>query len=138
MVERELILATNSYRQRNGLGPLAWSNRLNTACESLLRVILSTDNMGHQADGRTPADRVSATGYSWTLVAENLAMRTGREFMSNTDFAHAILQQWIDSPGHNQNLLVPSATECGVAVGTNQANGKTFAVMIYTATSEAR
>ena len=59
------------------------------------------------ADGRTLAERISATGYDWSIVGENLAagQLTVNEVMSS----------WRASPGHCANMLDPGFSEIGVA-----------------------
>jgi uncharacterized protein YkwD len=57
--------------------------------------------------GQTPADRVRAVGYGEKLVGENIAYgpRTAED----------VVQGWLDSPGHCENLMDPRFTQMGVA-----------------------
>lgn len=62
----------------------------------------------HQgSDGSTPAQRVSAAGYRWRTVAENIA--------AGARDAKTVVQGWIDSPGHCANLMGAQYTEMGIA-----------------------
>lgn len=59
------------------------------------------------SDGSTPAQRVSAAGYRWSTVAENIA--------AGARDARTVVQGWVDSPGHCANLMGAQYTEMGVA-----------------------
>jgi uncharacterized protein YkwD len=63
--------------------------------------------------GRTPADRVRAVGYREKLVGENIAFgpRTAEE----------VVQGWLDSPGHCENIMDPRFAEMGIAYAAGHA-----------------
>ncbi len=126
-----LIEQTNAYRARYNLKPLTENKKLSQACRKFAEVMARTGQMSHYADGRSPSSRVSAAGYSWSSVAENIAYRWDRKNMTNEQYAQATLNQWINSSGHRRNLLGSQYTQCGAAFATNPQTGKTFAVMVY-------
>src|SRR5215218_8024099 len=54
--------------------PLAWNDRLTIAAEGHSQDMAAKNFFSHtSADGRTLADRVSATGYAWSSLGENIA-----------------------------------------------------------------
>lgn len=67
--------------------------------------------------GRTPADRVRAAGYPERLVGENIAYgpRTVEE----------VVQGWLDSPGHCENIMDPRFAQMGFgfAPGAGERRG---------------
>lgn len=65
----------------------------------------SFDHVG--TDGSRPADRVTRTGYRWRAVGENI-------FAGLTD-VDAVVQAWLDSPGHCSNIMGPQFEEMGIA-----------------------
>lgn len=82
--------------------------------------------LGHAADmaqnnyfdhedlaGQSPADRVRAVGYHEKLVGENIAYgpRTVEE----------VVQGWLDSPDHCENLMDPRFAEMGIAYASGRA-----------------
>ena len=82
--------------------------------------------LGHAADmaqnnyfdhedlaGQSPADRVRAAGYHEKLVGENIAYgpRTVEE----------VVQGWLDSPDHCENLMDPRFAEMGIAYASGRA-----------------
>lgn len=62
--------------------------------------------------GRSPADRVRAAGYRERLVGENIAY--------GPTSAEEVVQGWLDSPGHCENLMTPRFTEMGIALAPGQ------------------
>jgi uncharacterized protein YkwD len=65
-------------------------------------------------DGRSPADRVRATGYRETLVGENIAY--------GPKSAEEVVQGWLDSPGHCENIMDPRFAEMGIAYAAGRAS----------------
>jgi uncharacterized protein YkwD len=106
-IVNEIVNLTNSYRQQNGLAPLTLNSRLSNAAQTHTQNMAFQDFVSHVGvDGASVGHRVSATGYQWSLVAENIA--------AGYQTAADVVQGWIDSPGHRANLLNPTVTEIGV------------------------
>ena len=64
--------------------------------------------------GRSPADRVRAVGYQERLVGENIAY--------GPKSAEEVVQGWLDSPGHCENIMDPRFAEMGIAYAAGQAS----------------
>jgi uncharacterized protein YkwD len=63
--------------------------------------------------GHSPADRVRAIGYRETLVGENIAY--------GLKSAEEVVQGWLDSPGHCENIMDPRFAEMGIAYAQGRA-----------------
>lgn len=63
--------------------------------------------------GHSPADRVRAVGYREKLVGENIAY--------GPKSAEEVVQGWLDSPGHCENIMDPRFAEMGIAFAAGQA-----------------
>ena len=91
-------------------GSLGWSTRLAQAADGHSRDMVVNNFFGHTSnDGRTLIDRVNATGYTWRAIGENIAAGS---IYSNVN---AVIDGWLASDGHCENLLSPAFTEVGVA-----------------------
>jgi len=64
--------------------------------------------------GRSPADRVRAVGYREKLVGENIAY--------GPKSAEEVVQGWLSSPGHCENIMDPRFAEMGIAYAPGQAS----------------
>jgi uncharacterized protein YkwD len=63
--------------------------------------------------GHSPADRVRAVGYAEKLVGENIAY--------GPKSADEVVQGWLDSPGHCENIMDPRFAEMGIAFAAGQS-----------------
>jgi uncharacterized protein YkwD len=103
----QIVSLTNNYRQQNGLSPVALNNQLSNAAQAHTENMAFQDFVSHTgADGSSVAQRVTATSYSWSIVAENIA--------AGHQTAADVVQGWINSDGHRANLLNPNVTEVGI------------------------
>ncbi|WP_282204860.1 CAP domain-containing protein [Kitasatospora fiedleri] len=59
-------------------------------------------------DGAGPQQRIDAVGYAWSGWGENIA-RGQKD-------AAAVMESWMNSPGHRANILNCKFTELGVGV----------------------
>ncbi len=99
----------NQYRRDNKLKPLKLNAELTEAAKAHSRDLSKWDRISHYgSDGSNPWDRVKRTGYKARLAAENVG--TGQ-----VDFQE-VMKGWRASPGHNKNLLLPDASEMGLAL----------------------
>jgi hypothetical protein len=89
-----------------------------------------TERYGHDADGRTPAQRVSAQGYAHCLVAENIAWQFRCGGFTTEALAQSFVRGWQTSPGHRRNMLDPDVTATGVAVEKSARSGW-YAVQLF-------
>jgi uncharacterized protein YkwD len=64
--------------------------------------------------GHSPADRVRAVGYRETLVGENIAY--------GPKSAEEVVQGWLESPGHCENIMDSRFAEMGIAYAPGQAS----------------
>ncbi len=68
--------------------------------------VRETDSLSHTGRaGSTPGQRLTATGYAWGAVGENLA----RGYQQLGD----VVQAWLASPGHCMNIMHAGFTEVG-------------------------
>ena len=98
--------------------PLAWNDKLTVAAEGHSQDMAAKNYFSHtSADGRTLADRVTATGYAWSSLGENIA--------AGYPGVNAVMDGWIASPGHCANLMNAGFAEVGVVCVPGVA-GDTF------------
>ncbi|WKZ29085.1 MAG: CAP domain-containing protein [Patescibacteria group bacterium] len=110
---------TNRHRSAQGLAALRLNAKLNAAAEAKLADMFARQYFAHESpDGRGPGDLADAAGYAYITVGENLAL-------GNFENDAALVQAWMDSPGHRANILSGSYAEIGIAVGRGTYEGKT-------------
>ena len=106
--EGRVLELANQERAAHGLAPLAHSGELQAAARGYAGAMANGGFFAHNGpDGSTPSSRVEAAGYrGWNWVAENIA--------AGQRSPEQVMQSWMNSPGHRQNLLSPSAREIGI------------------------
>jgi uncharacterized protein YkwD len=88
--------------------PLQSNALLRRAAEVHAQDMISHDYFAHSGyDGSTPAQRVTATGYRYQIVGENIA--------SGPDSAAEAADGWLASPAHCENIMDPRFSDSGIA-----------------------
>ena len=105
--DRKILNLVNQERSTVGLDPLAIDSQLDTAANLHTDEMVQADRMSHQLPGEAGlGDRVSDTGYNWSRLAENVA--------AGYTTPEAVVDGWMNSPKHRQNILNPEFTHMGV------------------------
>lgn len=109
------VCGGNSY---SAVGAVSWDARLAEAARAHSTDMAANNFFSHTgSQASTLGGRVTAAGYTWTVVAENLAAGPG-------DLS-AALSGWMNSPGHCQNLMQAAVTQVGLACVRRQGGGQT-------------
>jgi uncharacterized protein YkwD len=100
----------NQRRAQAGLGPLSPEPRLEQAAKDYARILAIHDWFSHTGpDGSTLVSRVEAAGFPFTVqVGEVLA------WGSDNWPASGIVQAWMDSPSHKDQILEGVYARAGV------------------------
>lgn len=114
--EIAIVDMTNTFRKQQKLDPVRPNATLTAAARAYASYLAGTNQFSHTADGRAAGDRISAAGYVWCQIGENLAMHMDSRGFEAHDLAAKSVQGWINSPGHRANMLTPYVTETGVGI----------------------
>lgn len=88
-------------------GPVTIEPRLTQAADDFAELMATRDFFSHSSpDGSDPGDRITAAGYQWRTYGENIA--------AGYSEAGAVVQGWIESPGHCKNLMNPGFRHVGL------------------------
>ncbi len=130
--ETAIVRMTNAFRVENGLSPVRRNTQLEAAARRYAEKLASYRGLSHTADGTTPAQRITASGYSYCEVGENLASLLDTRGFTPDEFAKRAVTGWENSPGHRKNMLSPHVTETGVAIARAAPNEpKYIAVQLF-------
>ena len=131
-VERNITEMTNVLRAGRKLGEVRLNAQLTAAARAYAQFLANSQTFSHTADGREAGDRITAAGYPWCLVGENLASHLDSRGFQSRDLAKKAVEGWLNSPGHRDNMLAPNITETGVgvAVAPNE-HPKYIAVQLF-------
>jgi uncharacterized protein YkwD len=109
--ESALLTLINDERDSEGLPALDQEDRLRDAARAHSTDMACNGIFSHTgSDGSTVGERVTAQGYEWILVAENI-FRSG----DTSDTAPQLaFNWWMVSPSQRANLLSDTFTEIGI------------------------
>lgn len=108
--ENQVVNLINQERQNHGLSPLSQHASLRTAARRHSQDMACNDHFSHTGtDGSTLGSRLSSAGYSYTWAAENIAASSSQSFSPG-----AVVNRWMNSPGHKKNILSGKAQHIGV------------------------
>ncbi|MFI1398073.1 CAP domain-containing protein [Streptomyces sp. NPDC020681] len=107
--EAQVLALVNKERAAAGCSPVTSNAKLVRAADDYSDVMADSGVMSHTGpDGSTMTSRVEAAGYAWSTLGENIAQ-------GQSDAA-AVMDAWMNSPGHRANILNCSFKEIGVGV----------------------
>lgn len=113
-----VITDTNAERVKQQAKVLIENKQLDAAAAAKVQDMFTQHYFEHMnPQGKGPGDLAYAAGYTYLIVGENLAE-------GNFDDDADLVAAWMASPGHRANILNPSFTDIGVAVGKGMMDGK--------------
>ncbi|MFJ8234113.1 CAP domain-containing protein [Ureibacillus sp. NPDC094379] len=110
--EQQVVDLTNAERTKAGLKPLEIYAPLMKVAEAKSADMAKNNYFSHTSPTYgSPFDQIKAAGISYKSAGENIAQgqRTPAE----------VVQAWMDSPGHRQNIMNANYTHIGVGYVEN-------------------
>lgn len=117
----ELIVLVNEVRSEGcncgeeyypAVGELNWNDLLIEAAQQHANDMGMNDFFSHTgSDGSSAGDRITAQGYTWSTYGENIAR--------GQNSPEAVMQSWLNSPGHCANIMNGNFTAFGAGFYAN-------------------
>lgn len=119
----ELQNLTNKARQENALPLLEPDTRLSEAAVKKAEDMIANNYWAHNSPkGLSPWHWIEQSGYSYAVAGENLA--------KNYPDASSVMDAWMSSSAHRDNILNPKYTNVGFAVVEGVMNMKINTVVV--------
>lgn len=119
----KLYQLTNQERQKNNLPPLSLNSALSLAAQKKAENMFQQNYWSHYSpDGKTPWDFILGAGYKYEYAGENLA--------KNFLFSNGVIDAWMNSTTHRDNLLKREYTEVGYAIVNGTLNGEETTLVV--------
>lgn len=117
----DVINAANRYRRNSGIPTLVRSSALSQAAQRHANDMAAMGRMTHTgSDGSNVGGRVTAAGFFWRSVGENIA--------AGQRTAEQVTSAWMNSAGHRANILNRGFQYIGV--GATERNGVIYWCMV--------
>ncbi|WEO99744.1 sigma-70 family RNA polymerase sigma factor [Streptomyces sp. FXJ1.172] len=108
-VAGQVVALVNKERSAAGCSPLTEDPQLQKAAQGHSDDMAARHFFDHtNPDGADPGQRITAAGYHWSTYGENIAQ--GQQSPA------AVMESWMNSPGHRANILNCSFKDIGVGV----------------------
>ena len=145
-IEKWVIEFTNEERTNAGLQPLRHDAAISDIARSHSENMARLGFMSHDIESRNPTDRAMAVGYNCRAyrgdgsysygLSENVAEHTrvtqwmglGMSYRP-VDYHHGaeeaareLVQRWMNSPGHRENILDRESRSIGVGIAIQEAS----------------
>ncbi|WP_225827490.1 sigma-70 family RNA polymerase sigma factor [Streptomyces naphthomycinicus] len=105
----QVVDLVNKERAAAGCGPVTEDPQLERAAQGLSDDMAARGFFDHtDPDGNGPGERITAAGYRWSTYGENIAR--------GQQTPQAVMDSWMNSPGHRANILNCSFKNIGVGV----------------------
>lgn len=119
----------NAQRAEHGLPALTSNDTLVAAAHTHNVKMADADELSHQLPGEPGlGERISAAGYSWSGLGENVAWSSTRSEAGVLDLQDAMYNETPPNDGHRKNILSDSFTEVGIDVIVDAEHGKVWLV----------
>jgi uncharacterized protein YkwD len=133
--EQALLVLINNHRANNSLGPLTACTSLNRAAQGHSEDMRDQNYFSHTSlNGDSPWDRACDACYAQgcgptTAMAENIA--------AGNSGAAGTFNQWLNSPGHNANMLGSAFTVIGIGRATGGGMYGSYWTNVFGGSTEA-
>ncbi len=119
----KLYQLTNQEREKNGLPDLKYNSELAQAAAGKAADMFTKNYWAHYGpDGETPWDFILGAGYHYEYAGENLA--------KNFLFSQNVVDAWMNSPTHRENILRSNYTDVGFAIVNGVLNGEQTTLVV--------
>lgn len=119
----ELLNLTNQKRTEAGLTQVNLNQMLSQAAAGKVADMFGKNYWAHNSpDGKTPWDFINSSGYTYTIAGENLA--------KNFSNSAGVIDAWMNSPSHRENLLRSQYEDIGFAVVNGTLNGEETTLVV--------
>lgn len=123
-----ILERTNEMRRENGnLKALSQNNKLELIADKRLDDMFQKQYFEHVSPtGVSVSDIATENGYQYITIGENIAL-------GNFEGDIALVQAWMDSPGHRANILNARYSEIGIAAkeGTYENKKTWMAIQVF-------
>ncbi len=119
----DLLSFTNQKRKEAGLSPLSLNSKLSQAASLKASDMFNENYWAHYSPkGKSPWDFIISSGYTYTVAGENLA----KDF----DDSNGVVEAWMSSSSHKDNILKPDYNDIGFAVVNGKINGQDTTLVV--------
>jgi uncharacterized protein YkwD len=124
-----VLAELNAERESHGLPALKMNSKLTSAAHAHNLAMAKANKLSHQLSGEAAlGSRISAAGYRWSAVGENVAYNSRRSQDGVLAVQKAMYNEKPPNDGHRQNILSKSFADVGIDVINDSVHDKVWLV----------
>lgn len=124
-----MLSELNSERAEHGLPALKMNSKLVSAAHNHNLAMAKANTLSHQLKGEAAlGSRVSAAGYRWSAVGENVAYNGRRSEDGVLAVQEAMYNEKPPNDGHRKNILSKTFVDVGIDVISDSVHDKVWLV----------
>jgi uncharacterized protein YkwD len=124
-----VLVELNAERANHGLSALKMNSKLVDAAHTHNLAMAKANTLSHQLSGEASlGSRISAAGYRWSSVGENIAYNSDRSQSGVLAVQKAMYNEKPPDDGHRRNILNKSFVDVGIDVINDSTHGKIWLV----------
>jgi len=124
-----VLAELNAERANHGLPALKLNSKLVSAAHTHNLAMAKANKLSHQLSGEAAlGSRVSAAGYHWSAVGENVAYNSSRSQSGVLAVQKAMYNEKPPDDGHRRNILSKTYVDVGIDVISDSVHGKVWLV----------
>lgn len=123
ITKEKLLELTNEVRVKNNEQRLISNEQLEQAAQKKAADMFAKNYWSHYSpEGKTPWDFILGAGYNYEFAGENLA--------KNFLFSQGVIDAWMNSPSHKENIIRDDYSQVGFAVVNGMLNGEETTLIV--------
>jgi uncharacterized protein YkwD len=125
-IEKEVFKMINSEREKHGLKPLIWNDRIADIARQHSRNMAEQHFFDHRGkDGSIVSNRADRAGIKWISIGENIVT-----FLGASDPVRYATDAWMESYPHKMNILHKGWKQTGIGAIVG-ADGSYYLTQVF-------
>ncbi|MBM7648704.1 putative YkwD family protein [Bacillus ectoiniformans] len=121
-LEQEILLLVNKERAKKGAQPLKFADDVDKVAQLKSEDMVKKKYFDHFSPTYgSPFEMMEKYGVSYTMAGENIA--------AGYTTASAVMEGWMNSPGHRANIMNPEYKEIGIGIAKGGSYGTYYTQM---------
>lgn len=120
-LRENIYLMINAIRMNNGVSKLERDEKLELAAQKHAEDMIERNYLSHYSpEGVSVFERLKEVGYNYYVAGENIFEAERLQYLDPMNMSKVVVNGWMESKKHRENLLHPAYEEIGVGVAYDE------------------
>ena len=120
-LRENIYLMINAIRMNNGVSKLERNEKLELAAQRHAEDMIKRNYLSHYSpEGVSVFERLKEVGYNYYVAGENIFEAERLQYLDPMNMSKVVVNGWMESKKHRENLLHPAYEEIGVGVAYDE------------------